>query len=60
MDALVMQERIENGYERLQIPEHLLVHASLCEHIAKACNDEKSAAKFMDMARQCRMAAAAN
>ena len=44
-------------FDELRMAECLIGEARLCEHIAAACADEMTAAKFRRLARECKEAA---
>ena len=52
-----MAERDSSEFERQQLIARFRGQAHLCERIASACADEKTAEKFRAMARECREAA---
>lgn len=54
-----MNENAPTPFEQLRMAECLMGEARLCEHIAAACADETTAAKFKRLARECKDAAAA-
>jgi len=52
-----MKNNTTAHFDELRMAECLIGEARLCEHIAAACADEMTAAKFMRLARECKEAA---
>jgi hypothetical protein len=52
-----MNDEARSHFDALRMAECLIGEARLCEHIAAACADETTAAKFMRLARECQEAA---
>lgn len=55
-----MKDTATSRFDELRMAECLIGEARLCEHIAAACADETTAAKFMRLARECKEAASNN
>jgi hypothetical protein len=52
----VMKQETEGAYDQARMSECLFGQAHLCEEIARACADEKRAARFRQLAQECRAA----
>ena len=51
-----MKRGTERSYDQARMSECLFGQAHLCEEIARACADEKRAARFRQLAQECRAA----
>jgi len=49
-----MKRGTERSYDQARMSECLFGQAHLCEEIASACADEKQAARFRQLAHECR------